>query len=103
MQNSGYYLVINPLFEEFLTESTKDEAIKIANYFVTMFLHDKMGLRKNTIGYYFSGDIEKLKSNFRLTKFKIFSSSGEIIFSSDPKEIGILNNRRYFHEIVAKG
>lgn len=38
-----------------------------------------------------------------MTKFKIFSNSGEILFSTDPKEIGDLNNQRYFHEIVAKG
>jgi hypothetical protein len=34
---------------------------------------------------------------------KIFSNSGEILFSSDPKEIGNLNSKRYFREIVAKG
>ena len=38
-----------------------------------------------------------------LNKLKIYSNSGEIIFSSDPKEIGNINNQRYFHEIVAKG
>ena len=97
------YLVIRPSFDKFLTESTNDEAVKIAKHFVAMFLPKKTGLSKNTIRYYVSGDIENFKSDFRLTKFKIFSKSGEIIFSSDPKEIGNLNNHRYFHEIVAKG
>jgi hypothetical protein len=70
---------------------------------MAMFLPKKTELSKNTIRYYVSDDIENLKSDFRLTKFNIFSNSGEIIFSSDPKEIGNLNNQRYFHEIVAKG
>ena len=97
------YLVIRPSFDKFLTESTNDEALKIAKHFVTRFLPKGTGLIKNTIGYYVSGDIENLQSDFRLTQFKIFSNSGEIIFSSDPKEIGNINNQRYFHEIVAKG
>jgi len=97
------YLVIRPSFDKFFHESTNDEAIKIAKHFVSMFLPKKTELSKNTVRYYVSGDIENIKSNFKLTKFKIFSNSGEIIFSSDPKEIGNLNNQRYFHEIVAKG
>jgi len=98
-----HYLVSRPSFEKFLTESTNDEALKIAKHFVSMFLPKNTGLSKNTIRYYESGSIDNLKSNFKLTKFKIFSNSGEIIFSSDPKEIGNINSQRYFHEIVAKG
>jgi len=97
------YLVIRPSFDKFLTESTNDEALKIAKHFVTRFLPKETGLSKNTIRYYVSADIENLQSDFKLTQFKIFSNSGEIIFSSDPKEIGNINNQRYFHEIVAKG
>ena len=97
------YLVIRPSFDKFLTESTNDEALKIAKHFVATFLPKKTELSKNTIRYYVSGDIENIKSDFKLTKFKIFSNSGEIIFSSDPKEIGDFNNQKYFHEIVAKG
>ena len=97
------YIVIRPSFDKFLTESTNDEALKIAKHFVTRFLSKKAGISRNTIRYYVSSDIESLKSDFRLTKFKIFSNSGEIIFSSDPKEIGDFNNQRYFHDIVAKG
>jgi hypothetical protein len=59
-------------------------------------------LAKNKIRYV-PEDIENFKRNFELIKLKIFSNSGEILFSSDPKEIGNLNNKRYFREIVAKG
>ena len=68
-----------------------------------MFLPQNTELSKNTIIYYASGDIENFKNDFGLTKFKIYSNSGEIIFSGDPEEIGNLNNQIYFHEIVAKG
>ena len=97
------YLVIRPSFDKYLIESTSDEAVKIAKHFVAMFLPQKTRLNKNTIRYYVPDNIENFKSNFELTKLKIFSNSGEVIFSSDPKEIGNLNNQRYFREIVAKG
>lgn len=97
------YLVIRPSFEKFLTESTNDEAVKIAKHAAAMFLPEDSELNKETIGHNMSGQIESLKRDFRLTKLKIYSKSGEIIISSDPKEIGNFNNQRYFHEIVAKG
>jgi diguanylate cyclase (GGDEF)-like protein len=40
---------------------------------------------------------------FTIIKIKMFSSSGEIIFSTDSREIGEINKRSYFHEIVAGG
>jgi hypothetical protein len=95
--------VFRPSFDKFLAETTNDEAVKIAKHFVAMFLPNKTELSKTNIWQYVLGDIENLKNNFRLTKIKIFSNSGEILFSSDPKEIGQLNNQRYFHEVVAKG
>ena len=97
------YLVIRPSFGKFLTESTSDEAVKIAKHFVATFLPKKTGLTKKTIRYYVPDNIENFKNNFNLIKWKIFSNTGEIIFSSDPKEIGNLNNQRYFREIVANG
>ena len=40
------YLVIRPSLEKFYTESTNDEAEKIAKDFVALFLPKKMGLSK---------------------------------------------------------
>ncbi len=97
------YFVILPSFEKFLTKSTNDEAEKISKHFVKMFLSQKTIINKNSIRYNFFGEIEDLKNDFGLVKLKIFSNSGEILFSSDPDEIGNLNLESYFHEIVAKG
>lgn len=36
-------------------------------------------------------------------KLKVFSKSGEIIYSTDSEDMGYINKQRYFHEIVAKG
>ena len=36
-------------------------------------------------------------------KLKIFSESGEIIYSTESKDIGNMNEKDYFHQIVSKG
>ena len=36
-------------------------------------------------------------------KFKVFSKSGKTLFSTDPEDIGRINEKAYFHDIVAKG
>jgi signal transduction histidine kinase len=38
-----------------------------------------------------------------LPKLQIFSNSGEVIYSNDPEDIGHINKKTYFHDIVAKG
>jgi hypothetical protein len=38
-----------------------------------------------------------------LLKLRVFSPAGEIIYSTDPNEIGIVNEDRYFREVVARG
>ena len=55
---------------------------------------------------YILNEVEKLREirdDFELIKVKFFSKSGEIIFSTDPEDIGKINKERYFHEIIAKG
>ena len=48
-------------------------------------------------------DIEKLKTDFNLIKLKVFSDSGEVIFSTNHNDIGNINREAYFHEILRKG
>jgi hypothetical protein len=36
-------------------------------------------------------------------KLKIFNPAGEILYSTSPEEIGQINSKEYFHEVVAKG
>ena len=47
--------------------------------------------------------MQPVKRDKQLLKLRIFSSLGEIIFSTKADEIGTLNEKTYFHAIVAKG
>ncbi|MCP4091330.1 MAG: GGDEF domain-containing protein [Gammaproteobacteria bacterium] len=70
-------------------------------------------MTKDVLAEYSNGQIDlsdKLKAkitdtreDFNLWKIKIFSNSGETIYSSTAEDIGKLNTKPYFHDIVAKG
>jgi len=51
----------------------------------------------------FPATVEKLRRSFGLVKVKVFAPSGEIIYSTDPDDIGTVNTRSYFTNIVAHG
>jgi hypothetical protein len=97
------FLVVSPSFDNFLAASTNDAAVRVARHFVSMFDLKKTVLSIDTIRFEEAADINKLKSDFKLAKFKLISNSGEVLFSSDPEDIGNYNTEKYFHEIVAKG
>lgn len=95
------YLVVLPFFGEKLLDYSEEEARKTANYLTKELLFVEKG--KLMI----SGDVQQqmteATSRFGLEKAKIFASTGEILFSTDPAEIGTVNRHDYFHLLVAKG
>jgi len=97
------FLVVYPSFSEFLSENANDAAVRVARHFVSMFGLTKTVLNKDTIRYDEWADINNMRSELRLIKIKLISNSGEVLFSSDPEDIGTIHNQRYFHDIVAKG
>ena len=96
-------LFIFPSFYGLLTKNTEDEAISIARHLASDIIENQDMLSRdslpNEILSYMQGSI----SDFGLMKLKIYSKSGETIFSTIPKDIGIINKNRYFYDIVAKG
>jgi sensor histidine kinase regulating citrate/malate metabolism len=91
------------LFSKFLAENANNTSVRVAKHFASMFGQNKTVLNKDHIQFDESSDINELRSDFRLTKLKIYSNSGEVLFSTDPEDIGNTNTQKYFHEVVAKG
>jgi len=99
-------LFIYPAFNRLLTRDKRDDAIRIARHLSSILVSKETELTKNMLQAHLSDEMERLRKvrdDFELIKLKFFSKSGEVIFSSDPKDMGNINNKRYFHEVVAKG
>ncbi|MCG6918672.1 MAG: hypothetical protein LJE89_14145 [Deltaproteobacteria bacterium] len=99
-------LFIYPAFTKLLTEDKRDDALQIARHLSSFLVSQDTELKKDLLQAHLSEEMEqlgKVSDDFDLIKLKFFSKSGEVIFSSDPRDTGNINNKRYFHEIVAKG
>jgi diguanylate cyclase (GGDEF)-like protein len=96
-------LFINPSFNKYLVRNTKDDAIRIANHLRPIFIAEDGEIVTKPHNIDLSKEITKHKNDFALVKLKLFSNTGEIIFSTDPQDIGNTNTKEYFHEIVASG
>ena len=92
--------VIFPSFRQLLVQDTEDDAVRVAAHILSMVVSNKNEL--NNSGE-FTEMTEKAKEDFKLEKIKVFSKNGEIIFSTDPQDIGKINRKPYFYEIVARG
>lgn len=100
----GYVILhVYPSFKDQLTENAKDDSVRIANHLASMFLSHDIGFSKDTLPGTFHGEAEQIRRDFLLMKMKVFAPSGEVIYSSDAKDIGIINREPYFSEVVAKG
>ncbi|MCF6237440.1 MAG: ATP-binding protein [Candidatus Marinimicrobia bacterium] len=97
------YLFVSPAYNELLTEETESEAVRYARYMVRTLDLENQFLTKNRLPDGLKKSLQPASGDHRLIKLRIFSANGEIIFSTKTAEIGTINNKPYFNEIVAKG
>jgi len=97
-------IYITPSFTKLLTNTTQHDAVRIARHLASSLLvSEKTEVGKDFLNLGLLKEVEKLKEDFDLINLKVFSASGEVVFSGEPSEVGEINRRRYFHDIVAKG
>jgi hypothetical protein len=94
---------IYPSFTRLFAGNISQEATNIAKHFSSMLEEKTSELTRGAFDSEMLKAISTLKEDFGLTRLKIFSKSGKILFSTNSEEIGNVNIERYFHEIVARG
>ena len=93
-----------PSFTKLLITATKDDAVRITRHLASsLLISEKNEIGKDSLNIQLLKEIGKIKEDFELMNLKVFSASGEIVFSGDQNEVGEINQRRYFRDIVAKG
>jgi sensor histidine kinase regulating citrate/malate metabolism len=95
---------ITPSFTKLFVSGTRNDAMRIARHLAsTLLVSERIAIGKDSLNAEVSKEVDKLKEDFDLMNLKIFSASGEVVFSGNPDEIGEINQRSYFRDIVAKG
>ncbi len=92
---------IYPAFIRQLIENTENEAIRTGNHLERTVLKRYSGVPVH-ISDEIKADLDNIREDYNLWKIKIFSNSGKVIYSSE-EDIGEINKKSYFHDIVAKG
>ena len=94
---------VYPSFIDLLIKSTEDDAISTATHLTRMIIPEETELKNNALSKGLMTEIEQMAKDFHLESLKIFIKTGEIIYSTNEKDIGRINNEEYFHNVVAKG
>jgi len=94
---------VYPSFIKLLIKNAESDAISTATHLSRIIIPEISVLGKNSISDEVITEIEELTKDFQLERLKIFLNSGEIIYSTNPEDIGKLNKENYFRDIVAKG
>ena len=95
-----YY--VYPSFSDLLIKNTEDDALRLGAHLSQLYFNGNTSLTTSEAKHAHK-HAEQHFEHFGLTKLKLFGPAGNIIFSSNEKEIGTVNKKDYFHNIVAKG
>ncbi len=99
--------VIYPKFSGLLVSYTEQDAIRVASHLaqstpgILKVVHNENNSIPCELNLEEQGT--SAKRDFKLAKFKLFAKSGKIMYSTDSADIGVINTKPYFHDIVAKG
>jgi K+-sensing histidine kinase KdpD len=93
-----------PSFTKLLIDATVNDAVRVTRHLASsLLISEKNEIGKDSLNIQLLKEVGKINEDFELMNLKVFSASGEIVFSGDQNEVGEINQRRYFHNIVAKG
>ncbi len=93
-----YYIL--PSFKNVIIRNAEQDAERTVNFFARTIVNDGQLLQSIDEHHQL---FEELKEPLNVAKLKFFSPDGTIVYSSDVDEIGIVNSKDYFHQLVAKG
>ena len=92
---------LSPSFTHQVIQNTEAEAVKVGNFLARSFQNMDKVSRELPRG--FVEMAEQAFTDFGLQKIKVFAPDGETVYSSSEKDIGTINEKDYFHDIVARG
>lgn len=94
---------IKPSFNEIFFSILKNDSVLLSRHISRMLFSEASDLKEVIKMPIFINKVKSIKNDFNLFKIKLYSTSGEIIFSTDPGEIGDFNDNEYFFDIVSRG
>ena len=98
-----YHLFVHPSLRAILTKDKAEEALGIAEHLSSQIKPESGKLERDSLPVVSLQEAVQEGNEFGLRKIRVFSSTGEVLFSSDAGEIGTLNEERYLQEVLEPG
>lgn len=95
-----YYLT--PAFSEFILTDTEKRLVQVAVR-MSNNLKDEGTISSQSITPNFIAKLDDIRTSIALTKVKVFTVDGIIVYSTDPKDIGEKTQKSFFPEVVKTG
>jgi len=96
-------LFLTPSFTDLIAKNNEDTAILVGTHIKEDIFPPDRSFSKNALPPDFAEEITQVVRNFNLMKIKVFAPNGETIFSTEAKDLGIMNEHDYFHQMVSQG
>ncbi len=97
------YFFLSPHFCQLMIDNTEKEAERVCSHLVSGFIQSNRDLTPKAIQNHFESNETRIKKDFQIENFKFLSNTGQVLYSSNHAEIGEVNTRNYFKEIIAQG
>ena len=76
------FFLTTPSFTKLLIDTTENDAVRITRHLAsTMLISETKEIGKDSLNIQLSKEVDKLKEDFELMNLKVFSPSGEVVFS----------------------
>ncbi len=95
-------LFIYPSFTKMMIKNTEEEVGHIAGLMIHS-LPNQIEWSRDSLSAEKSREIQDFSEEFGLMKLKLFNTTGMTIFSTEPKDIGVVIKERYFNDILETG
>lgn len=90
-----------PNVTRLLEESTLNEAVGAAKYLSMIIFEEDSVLERETLDEEAIDQIQKVERDAHIIRLVIYNPSGQILYSSEPGEIGGVNREPYFRRLTA--
>ena len=97
------YLVLTPSSTDLVAANTEEMAVLLGTHVKNDVFQPNKPFAKEDLPPDLASELAEIAENFHLMKIKVFAPSGETIYSSEAKDIGVMNTNDYFRQVVAKG
>ena len=94
------YFYQRPLFWRLQKENVTKEAYRTASYLSVLLNKETDSLTIKSISDSFRDEIREVEKDGHVMKINVYGTSGEVLYSTDPSEIGTVNTEEYFVNLV---